>query len=100
MTIEEAVAKLDKEAEEIGGQYAQIIAQHILEHELISAENAEKVKGKTLKACVDQVKSQARKQAQGGVAVVEDSKVWTWVREFYGFKDAAPSKIVDLFDLL
>lgn len=100
MTIEEAVAKLDKEAEEIGGQYAQIIAQHIIEHELISVENAEKVKEKTLKACVDQVKSQARKQAQGGVAVVEDSKVWTWVREFYGFKDAAPSKIVDLFDLL
>lgn len=100
MTIEEAVAKLDKEAEGIGGQYAQIIAQHIIEHELISVENAEKVKEKTLKACVDQVKSQARKQARGNVAVVEDATVWNWVREFYGFKDAAPSKIVDLFDLL
>ena len=100
MTIEEAAAKIDKEAEKIGGQYAQLIASHIIEHELISAENAEKVKDKTLQACVTQVKANAKKQAEGGVAVVEDAQVWSWVRDFYGFEDAASSKIVDLFDLL
>lgn len=100
MTIEEAAAKIDQEAEKLGGQYAQLIASHIIEHELLSAENAEKVKDKTLKACVEQVKSKAKKQAQGNVAVVEDAQVWSWVRDFYGFEDATPSKIVDLFDLL
>ena len=100
MTIEEAAAKIDQEAEKLGGQYAQLIASHIIEHELVSCANAEKVKDKTLQACVAQVKANAKKQAEGGVAVVEDAQVWRWVRGFYGFEDAAPSKIVDLFDLL
>lgn len=38
---------------------------------------------KTLKGCIEYVKSEARKQAENGMAWVSDEEVWEWVVHYY-----------------
>lgn len=67
----ESLRKLDK-------KYAQAIANYLLGRietdELLKAKLEET--NKTLKGCVDYVKSEAKKQAEDGVAMIEDSQVF------------------------
>lgn len=38
---------------------------------------------KTLKGCIEYVKSEAKKQAENGMAWVSDEEVWEWVVHYY-----------------
>ena len=102
--IQKAIDKIDSEAEKIGGTYAQIIASHIIDQNLKSDENAQCIldEKKGLKTCLESVKCKAKKQAHRNVAVISDDTVYSWVEEYYGFTDTAPTenKIIDLFDLV
>lgn len=97
--------KIDKEAEKLGGGQFMVIASHIIENNLVSDGNAEKVldEKKTLSKCMDQCKNKARQQAKNGFAMIDDETVYGWVSEYYGFDDLqspARNKIIDLFDVL
>ena len=102
-TIQKAINKIDLEAEEEKNTYARVFASHIIDNYLSTDENAEKVldEKKTIAGCLREVKSKAQKQAESGMAMSEDSTVFGWVREYYGFTDESrPAKIIDLFDVL
>ncbi len=103
--IQKAIDKIDSEADKIGGTHAQIIVSHIIDHNLKSDKNAQCIldEEKSLKACLNSVKSKAKKEAHNNVAVISDDTVYSWVDEYYGFSsDDAPTenKIIDLFDLV
>ena len=72
--IQKAIDKIDKEAEAINAPAVTVVASHIIDVYLKSDENAQKAldEEKTLKKCWDDVKSNARKQASGGCAMVSD----------------------------
>ena len=74
----ESLKKLDK-------KYAQAIANYLLGRietdECLRAKLEET--NKTLKGCVDYVKSEAKKQAEDGVAMVEDNQVYDWCVHYF-----------------
>ena len=74
----ESLKNLDK-------KYAQAIANYLLER--IETDELLKVKleetNKTLKGCVDYAKSEAKKQAEDGVAMIEDSQVYEWCVHYF-----------------
>lgn len=74
----ESLKKLDK-------KYAQAIANYLLERietdECLRAKLEET--NKTLKGCVDYVKSEAKKQAEDGVAMIEDNQVYDWCVHYF-----------------
>ena len=74
----ESLKKLDK-------KYAQAIANYLLGRietdELLKAKLEETTK--TLKGCVGYVKSEAKKQAEDGVAMIEDSQVYEWCVHYF-----------------
>ena len=102
--IHQAIEKIDNEAEKSGNTYYKIIASHIIDNYLKTDENAEKVLNdkKTLKKCMENIKSKAKNQAEGQMAMIEDTVVFGWVRSYYGFKEASSSsaKIVDILDFM
>ena len=102
--IQKAIDKIDKEAEAINAPAVTVVASQIIDVYLKSDENAKKAldKEKTLKKCWNDVKSKARKQASGGCAMVSDDTVFEWVKDYYGFAQAAGTdeKIINLFDCL
>ena len=74
----ESLRNLDK-------KYAQAIANYLLGRietdELLKAKLEETTK--TLKGCVGYVKSEAKKQAEDGVAMIEDSQVYEWCVHYF-----------------
>ena len=74
----ESLKNLDK-------KYAQVIANYLLERietdECLRAKLEET--NKTLKGCVDYVKSEAKKQAEDGVAMIEDNQVYDWCVHYF-----------------
>ena len=74
----ESLKKLDK-------KYAQAIASYLLGRietdECLRAKLEET--NKTLKGCVDYVKSEAKKQAEDGVAMIEDNQVYDWCVHYF-----------------
>ena len=74
----ESLRNLDK-------KYAQAIAGYLLER--IETDECLKTKleetTKTLKGCVDYIKSEAKKQAEDGVAMIEDSQVYEWCVHYF-----------------
>lgn len=101
--IQQAINKIDEESEKLNDTNARIIVSHIIDTYLNSDENAEKVLGdkKTLKACLESIKSKAKKQASNGVAMIADDTVYGWVKDYYGFAvDCKENKIIDLFDFI
>jgi hypothetical protein len=86
--ILKAIDHIDEQAEKENAPLIKAIAQYIIDKCLDIEGNAEKVLDEklTLKKCVSHVTAEARKLASNGCAVVEDSFVWKWVREFYGFE--------------
>ena len=74
----ESLRNLDK-------KYAQAIANYLLGR--IETDECLKAKleetNKTLKGCVDYIKSEAKKQAEDGVAMIEDSQVYEWCVHYF-----------------
>ena len=74
----ESLKKLDKKD-------AQAIASYLLGRietdECLRAKLEET--NKTLKGCVDYVKSEAKKQAEDGVAMIEDNQVYDWCVHYF-----------------
>ena len=74
----ESLNKLDK-------KYAQAIANYLLGR--IETDECLRTKieetNKTLKGCVDYVKSEAKKQAEDGVAMIEDNQVYDWCVHYF-----------------
>ena len=74
----ESLKNLDK-------KYAQAIASYLLGRietdECLRAKLEET--NKTLKGCVDYVKSEAKKQAEDGVAMIEDNQVYDWCVHYF-----------------
>lgn len=100
MTTQEAINKIDAEADKLGEQ-GQIIAQYIIDNFLSDEKSAEFVENKTLEECMTELKNKAQKQAKNGVAMIKDDTVYAWVREFYGFNEKAKSdKVIELFDFI
>lgn len=100
MTTQEAITKIDSEADKLGEQ-GQVIAQYIIENFLSDEKSVELVEGKTLDDCMKEIKNKAQKQAKNGVAMIKDDTVYAWVREFYGFTEKTKSdKVIDLFDFI
>lgn len=101
--IQSAINKIDGEAEKLKDTNATLIASHIIDTYLISDENAEKVldEKKTLKKCIDDIKSKTRSQAVNNVAMVDDETVYGWVKDYYDFAvDCKENKVIDLFDFI
>ena len=74
----ESLKKLDK-------KYAKAIANYLLNRietdECLKAKLEETTK--TLKGCVDYIKSEANKQAEDRVAMIEDSQVYDWCVHYF-----------------
>ena len=74
----ESLKKLDK-------KYAKAIASYLLGRietdELLKAKLEET--NKTLKGCVYYIKKEAKKQAEDGVAMIEDSQVYEWCVHYF-----------------
>ncbi len=85
--IQKAINKIDVEADRMKDDTAVRITSYIIDNYITSAENAEKVMNKALSDCISSVKNKAKKRAKNGYAMIEDSTVWNWVKEFYEFTD-------------
>lgn len=85
--IQEAINKIDAEADSIKNDVAVRITSYIIDNYITNAENAEKVMSKTLSDCISNIRDKARKQAKNGCAMIEDRTVYNWVKEFYEFTD-------------
>ena len=83
--IQEAINKIDSEADKMKDDTAVRITSYIIDNYITSTENAEKVMNKTLSDCISNIREKARKQAKNGYAMIEDRTVWNWVKEFYEF---------------
>lgn len=99
--IQQAISKVDKEGEQIGGQRGQLLASHVIDRYLKSDANAQRVMDKNLKDFFKDVTKKAQKQANQGFAMISDETVYGWLAEFYGFGETRPdSDVINLFDLL
>lgn len=102
--IQKAIDKIDGEAEKLDNVNARLIASHIIDTYLNSDGNAEKVLDDkhTLRVCLENIKSKAKKQAFGGCAMIDDDTVFGWAKEYYGFAVACKNenKIIDIFDFM
>lgn len=102
--IQSAINQIDSEAEKLRDANATLIASHIIDTYLNSDENAEKIldKKKTLKKCIDDIKSKAKQQAVNNIAMVDHETVYGWVQDYYGFAVdcKAENKIIDLLDFI
>lgn len=83
--IQEAIDKIDKEADKMKDDVAVRIASYIIDNYITSVENAEKVMNKALSDCISNIRGKAKKQAKNGCVMIEDRTVWNWVEEFYKF---------------
>lgn len=109
--IQRAINRIDEQAEK-GKALEKRIGQYIIDTCLFNDANAVKAleTGKTLSGCANLVTKNARKQAVGGCACIEDAVVWRWVREYYGFSGSgnlqstaqpqAAAKPVDILDFM
>lgn len=109
--IQQAIYKIDKEAEEINNAYiTSKVVQRIIDTMIINDNNAQKIleKEKTLKGCIMSIYEHAKKngntQIQGAGSFVggDDEDLWEWVCEYYGFEklQSTATEKVNLFDVL
>ena len=109
--IQRAINRIDEQAEK-GKALEKRIGQYIIDTCLFNDADAAKAleSGKTLAGCASLVTKNARKQAVGGCACVEDAVVWRWVRGYYGFSGSgglqstaqpqAAAKPVDILEFM
>ena len=80
-----AFEKLSEEIKGSKDQYKKLIVEHLVKRIKEDSGLGDDVAkdGKTLEGCVAYIKDNARKSASGGVAVIEDSKVYEWAEDYY-----------------
>jgi hypothetical protein len=85
MTNLEAINKLNGESKDAKDEYTKLIVAHLIKRIKEDSGLGDDVAkdGKTLDGCIAYIRDQARKQASGGVAVIEDAKVYEWAEDYY-----------------
>ena len=84
--IEDAIKKINTEIQkEPSNRYLALIGEHIIDN-ITSEAAAEKVlkEEKTLAKALGGIQNKASKQKTGDCAVIEDSVVYGWAREYFG----------------
>lgn len=91
MTNLEAINKLNGESKDT--EYKKLIVAHLIKRVKEDSGLGDDVAkdGKTLDGCIAYIRDQAKKQASGGVAVIEDAKVYEWAEDYYR-SDAKPTE--------
>lgn len=84
-----AIEKLTNEKAKATSNYEKMVADALIKRCKESTALAQDVMKpeKTLEKCFGYIKDQARKQAKGNCAVIEDSKVYEWAEDYYYAKD-------------
>ena len=91
MTLEE----MEKGIEEEKTSYIKIIGNYLLSEARQNENLKNKIESsnrKTLKGCFEYIKAQAKKQAVNSCAVVEDSEVFHWAREYFEEDEIEPEE--------
>lgn len=93
MTNLNAINKLNGELKDTKDEYKKLIVAHLIKRikDDSGLGNDVAQDGKTLDGCVAYIRDQAKKQASGGVAVIEDAKVYEWAEDYYR-SDAKPTE--------
>lgn len=93
MTNLEAINKLNGELKDTKDEYKKLIVAHLIKRIKNDSGLGDDVArdGKTLDGCLDYIHTEAKKLASGGVAVIEDSKVYEWAEDYYR-SDAKPTE--------
>ena len=84
--IEDAIKKINTEIQkEPSNRYLALVGEHIIDN-ITSEAAAEKVlkEEKTLAKALGGIQNKASKQKTGKCAVIEDSVVYGWAREYFG----------------
>ena len=84
--IEDAIKMINTEIQkEPSNRYLALVGEHIIDN-ITSEAAAEKVlkKEKTLAKALAGIENHASKQKEGNCAVIEDSVVYGWAREYFG----------------
>ena len=93
-TIEEAIKMINVEIQKRpADRYLALVGEHIID--CITTETAAKIildEKKTLSGAIQKIRSEAERQKQGSVAVIEDSVVYGWAREYFGLTDTPQGK--------
>jgi hypothetical protein len=102
--LQNAIDKLDREAAEEKGENTAAISDYL--HQLIRENPAYAqyivAEDKTLKGCLGHIRKEARALAQKGMAMVKDTTVYGWVKDYYGIQEEKEKKhgIINLEDFL
>jgi hypothetical protein len=82
---EKAINKITTELDDNPNEHSRLIAAHLTkrinEDEGFAADVLKE--GKTFAGCFQYIQSEARKQAVGGCAAVEDATVYEWAEDYY-----------------
>ena len=76
--------KLKKELEKTKDPMEKALGEYII------SLGREVKEGANLMGCAAKVKEKAKAQASGGCAIIEDSVVYGWAREYFGVAGEAP----------
>lgn len=107
-SIQNAVNKIDEEAEKADKMESKIVSQYIIDH-LITDKTAELIISgtKSLSGCMKDIYDKAQKDAVGSnsvkVAMVVPDTVYGWVQEYFGVTESRRADnivSIDLADLL
>lgn len=99
--IDEAIAKITREMMADNNPSIQRIEEY-LTSKCTTDEVADKLLGedKNLNDCLKTIKNKAHKMAISGMAMVEDSEVFSWVDEYYGIPASNPDQeVIDIMSL-
>ena len=77
----EGIERISKMLEGQKDKYLNVIVEHLMQH--TELDQAFKNKEKNLKDMAEYIKSKAKKQATGGVAVIEDAIVFEWAIDYF-----------------
>ena len=108
--ITDAIMKITNEVNKISSDHAQKIGEYLIDHMTEEAAALIIQDIKTLEGCISAIIKNAKAKASGRVAIIEDTEVYSWAREYYGFGNMIGHKPatsvpdgqmnVDLADLL
>ena len=92
--IEEAIKKINTEIQKQPNiRYLALIGEHIID--CITTEAAAEAvlaEKKTLSGAMQKIQTEAGKQKNGNMAIVEDCIVYGWAREYFGLTGAPTKK--------
>lgn len=96
--IEEAIKKINTEIQKQPNiRYLALIGEHIID--CITTEAAAEAvlaEKKTLSGAMQKIQTEAGKQKNGNMAVVEDHIVYGWAKEYFGLADMPAQKRLEV----